>query len=103
MMAKQDEILAAIKALTTKLYGENGFEGDITEIKKHLKQLNGNVNRNTEHIAISDATLYGHGNNNGLVKQVAELMNKYWKLTLVIATISGLVGGGIGGLVNIFG
>ena len=43
-MADLDEILAEIieakaaaRILVVKLYGENGFEGDITEIKRSLK------------------------------------------------------------------
>jgi len=51
-MAKYKEILDALKVLTTKLYGENGFEGDITEIKNHLKTLNGHLDDHSKRLVI---------------------------------------------------
>lgn len=37
MTDNSDLILMEIKSLSAKLYGENGFEGDIPEIKKNLR------------------------------------------------------------------
>jgi len=36
-MTTLDDILSAQKLLNVKLYGENGFEGDIPELKKLIK------------------------------------------------------------------
>ena len=44
-MAKSDEILSAIKLLNAKLYGENGFEGDITEIKEGVRTNRSRIHR----------------------------------------------------------
>ncbi len=46
-MAKSDDILNAVKGLSVKLYGENGFEGDIPEIKKLLKGYDKRISRNS--------------------------------------------------------
>jgi len=51
-MAKQDEILAKVNLLNIKLYGENGFEGDITEIKNDIKTLTAYVHKQSEKLAI---------------------------------------------------
>ena len=37
-MATSKDVLAAVNLLNVKLYGENGFEGDIPEIKKSCKE-----------------------------------------------------------------
>ena len=42
-MAKSDEILTELRSINVKLYGEGNFEGDIPEIKGHLKKLNGHL------------------------------------------------------------
>ncbi len=46
-MAKSDDILNAVNGLRVKLYGENGFEGDITEIKKLLTGYDKRISRNS--------------------------------------------------------
>ncbi len=38
-MAKYQEILDAIKHLVAKLYGEDGFRGDIPEIKADIRKF----------------------------------------------------------------
>jgi len=38
-MTKEDDILYEVKSLKAKLYGENGFEGDIPYIKTMLKEV----------------------------------------------------------------
>ena len=44
-MSNTEKILAELTKLNVKLYGENGFEGDIPEIKKMLKIVKGNETR----------------------------------------------------------
>ena len=46
-MAKSDDILREVKFLKVKLYGENGFEGDIEEIKAFLKNHDKRISRNS--------------------------------------------------------
>ena len=45
MTDKIDEILAEVKELKSWLYGANGFEGDIPEIKAGLKNHNKRIRR----------------------------------------------------------
>ncbi len=45
MPDKQDEILAEVKELKSWLYGKNGFEGDIPEIKAIYKDHNKRIRR----------------------------------------------------------
>lgn len=56
-MAKYKEILDAIKHLSAKLYGENGFEGDITEIKTHLATINGHLDDHSKRLAIAETQI----------------------------------------------
>jgi len=98
-MTKIDEVLQEVKSLKVKLYGDNGFEGDITEIKTGLKD----IPKLRERTAIHHSTLYGHGNDPGLVKQVEQTKNRLWKLAIVVASISATVGGGVAGLVQWLG
>jgi len=44
-MTKDEQ--ATLQEIYHRLYGEGNFEGDIPEIKAHLKDLNGNILRNT--------------------------------------------------------
>ena len=71
MPDKSEEILSEIKHLTAKLYGENGFEGDIPDIKACYKDHSKRIGR----IEIVIAGLIG----------------------------SGVLGGGIVGLINLLG
>ena len=57
MAGKLDEILGEIRYLNIKLYGENGFEGDIPEIKATFKNHNKRIRR----IEIITAGLIGSG------------------------------------------
>ncbi len=45
MPSKQDKILDGVNLLTVKLYGENGFEGDIEEIKRGLENHGKRIRR----------------------------------------------------------
>ena len=46
-MATNDEVLREIRFLKVKLYGENGFEGDITKITDGLKGHDNRISRNS--------------------------------------------------------
>ena len=46
-MANSKDVLNAVNHLSTKLYGENGFEGDIPEIKKLLDGYDKRISRNS--------------------------------------------------------
>ena len=47
-MANSEQVLNAVNNLTAKLYGENGFEGDIPEMKESLRNLTDQVRENTQ-------------------------------------------------------
>ena len=102
-MANSNDVLKAIESLTEKLYGKDGFVGDIPEIKAHLKELNREIPKLKERQAVHNSTLYGHGNDCGLVKQVEQTKVRLWKLAIIIAGISASIGGGITGLLNWLG
>ena len=52
-MAKTDEILAEVKELKSWLYGANGHEGDIPEIKKNQRSITDKVIENVTNIALN--------------------------------------------------
>ena len=56
-MAKYQDILDAIKHLSAKLYGENGFEGDITEIKNHLAKINNHLDDHSKRLVIAETQI----------------------------------------------
>ena len=95
------DVLREIKELKSWLYGAEGKEGDIPEIKAHLNELNREIPKLKERQAIHHATLYGHDNDSGLVKQVEQTKTRLWKLAIVIALISSSVGGGIAGIIQL--
>ena len=51
-MAKIDEVLTAVKTMNIKLYGENGFEGDIPEMKKDTKCIIKHLEDHSKRITI---------------------------------------------------
>ncbi len=53
-MAKIDDVLTEIRLLNTKLYGDAQFEGDIPEIKGHLKNLNSHLEDHSKRITITE-------------------------------------------------
>lgn len=67
-MAKNDEILKEVKFLTVKLYGENGFEGDIEEIKSALKGYDKRISRNSRILFIIIGMLSASGAGYGVVQ-----------------------------------
>jgi len=101
-MANSNDVLREIKELKSWLYGADQFVGDIPEIKAHLKELNKEIPKLKEQQAIHHTTLYGHGNNCGLVKQVEQTNIRLWKLAIIVAAISASIGGGIAGITNLF-
>ncbi len=56
-MAKYKEILDAINNLAAKLYGQNGFEGDIPAIKEHLEKLNGHLDDHSKRLVIAETQI----------------------------------------------
>lgn len=96
-MADQ-ELLNAIKEvgyqvdkLDTKLYGENGFEGDIPEIKKHIQRIDGRLEK-------GDDMLYEHDT-------CIKVLKDRWKWLKWMIPVG--AGGGVTGLgalmKNLFG
>jgi len=100
-MANSSDVLREIKELKSWLYGAEGREGDIPEIKAHLNELNREIPGLKERQAIHHATLYGHGNDSGLVKQMNQNRTRLWKLAIIVTAISASIGGSIAGLINL--
>ena len=101
-MANSNDVMRELKELKSWLYGSGeGFIGDIPEMKAHLKELNREIPKLKERQAIHNSTLYGHGNDCGLVKQVEQTKTRLWKLAIIVAGISASIGGGIAGLINL--
>jgi len=57
MSKTNDQILSEIQQLKSWLYGSNGYEGDIPEIKKGMRANSGRIRR----IEIIIASLVGSG------------------------------------------
>lgn len=71
-MAKIDEVLSELRKTNVKLYGENGFEGDIPELKRDVKGILTHLEDHSKRITIvetlqkergrpSKKTLAGYG------------------------------------------
>ncbi len=56
-MAKSDEIISLIKILSAKLYGDNGFNGDIPEIKEHLEKINGHLDDHSKRLVVAETQI----------------------------------------------
>lgn len=56
-MANSADVLREIKGLAEKLYGKNVFEGDIPEIKNHLKDINGHLDDHSKRIVIAETQI----------------------------------------------
>jgi len=56
-MQKEDKILEELRTLNLKLYGKDGFEGDIPEIKKHVVQMNGTTRGNEVRSKVNQAII----------------------------------------------
>lgn len=91
-MAKYQEILDAIKSLTAKLYGENGFEGDITEIKTHLKELNGHLNDHSKRLAIAETQIKERTTSKVSKKAMAGYGGSGSAIVLIIYGVGKLIG-----------
>lgn len=70
-MANSEDVLNAVKHLTVKLYGENGFEGDIPEIKKLLNGHDKRISRNSRFVF----TIVGILASSGAGFGIAQLFN----------------------------
>lgn len=55
--ANSNDVLRAINGLSAKLYGENGFEGDVPEIKEHLRQINGHLKDHSKRLVIAETQI----------------------------------------------
>ena len=53
-MTNSADVLRAIQHLTAKLYGEDGFEGDIPAIKKHLGDINGHLENHSRRLVVTE-------------------------------------------------
>ena len=65
-----EEILFEVKKLSAKLYGENGFEGDIPELKDSMKSHQKRITR----IELIIAGLAGSGVLGGGIVGIAKLI-----------------------------
>ena len=66
-----EEILFEVKKLSVKLYGENGFEGDIPEIKGSIKNSRKRITR----LELIIAALLGSGALGGGAIGIAKLIS----------------------------
>ena len=98
-MANSNDVLQAIQELKTRLYGENGFEGDIPEMKACLKQ----IPKNTEAIHLLELEVHGKTGGNGLVGRVRELTNRQWRMWTLLLIVAGGSGGIGAGIAKLFG
>jgi len=99
-MAKIDEVLTEVRLITTKLYGENGFEGDIPEIKSKLHDIR--VNRALDRTDI-DKNRVKLEEHDGFFRAMP--YNKRWFWVIVAILILGLSGVNLSGidLASLFG
>jgi len=65
-----EQILSEVKKLSAKLYGENGFEGDIPEIKKSMR----NHQKRIARIELIIAALVGSGVLGGGIVSIGKLL-----------------------------
>ena len=70
-MANCSDILREIQALVAKLYGENGFDGDIPEIKSNLKEIHEHLDDHSRRIVIAETQIAERTNNKMSKKAVA--------------------------------
>uniref|UniRef100_A0A6H1ZZS6 Uncharacterized protein n=2 Tax=viral metagenome TaxID=1070528 RepID=A0A6H1ZZS6_9ZZZZ len=56
-MGETTEILQELRAINIKLYGEKDFEGDIPEIKKRLKRLNGHLDDHSHRLTTMETQM----------------------------------------------
>ena len=70
-MANSSDVLKAIEHLTAKLYGEDGFEGDIEEIKAALKGHDKRISRNSRLLFTIVGILMSSGAGFGIAQWLA--------------------------------
>lgn len=69
-MANSNDVLRAIENLTEKLYGKDGFEGDIEEIKASLKGHDKRISRNSRLVFTMLGMLLASGAGYGLANLI---------------------------------
>lgn len=69
-MANSADVLREIKSLAEKLYGKDGFEGDIPEIKSSLKGHEKRISRNSRLIFTMLGMLMASGAGYGLASLI---------------------------------
>jgi len=74
-MTKLDEVLSEIKTLKSWLYGANGHEGDITEIKNSLRKVNDRSIKNR--LMIYCLIVAGAGGGGVAITKLLELVGTY--------------------------
>ena len=74
-MAKIDEVLSEVKTLKSWLYGANGYEGDIPEIKKMLCKVNNRSIKNR--LMIYCLIVAGAGGGGVAITKLLELVGTY--------------------------
>ncbi len=57
MPKPSEQILAEIRELKSWLYGDDGKEGDIPEIKKHLEKINGHLDDHSYRLVIAETQI----------------------------------------------
>ncbi len=93
--------LATLTELLHRLYGQNGFEGDMQEIKKSINHLTAVTVKTSERLCIHDTTLFGKTGDAGLCKMVETNTDRIVKLMIVSAVIGAVIGGGMVGVFQI--
>lgn len=81
-MADSNDVLKAVEELKSWLYGTNGKDGDIPEIKRHLREANKTMLKNT-------------------IRGIKNESSIKWIIRILIA--AGLVGGTTTGIVQWLG
>ena len=73
ILAEVRQANVTLDKLCVKLYGEDGFDGDIPEIKQAQKEQNGRVRKNTTKLTALIGILVGSGIIGGL--EIADVIH----------------------------
>jgi len=86
-MANSADVLREIKHLIGKLYGENGFDGDITEIKDHLKAINGHLDDHSRRLVIAETQIKERTVSPVVNKMSKKAMTGYGGIIVTVITL----------------
>ncbi|MBA7568404.1 hypothetical protein ES708_10125 [subsurface metagenome] len=86
-MAKYQEILDAINHLIGKLYGENGFEGDIPEIKGHLEKINGHLDDHSKRLVVAETQIKERTASQIVSKMSKKAITGYGGIAITVITL----------------